>query len=146
MKYVTVILKDRAILAGWIAALVLIAALIWSFGFHFRSMSLMHSTNKTLVLMDDARRLSAPLIRHATGMDPLGCWYSLAESDSIFFVFTIMREGILVPCGAEISKSGKVVQIIPLGSHAQQVMEKIPQGLIQVYIRRIESAAAGRGK
>jgi hypothetical protein len=84
-------------------------------------------------------------------MDPLGCWYRVSGTDSLFFVFSIMRGGILVPCGAEISANGKLVEVIPLGGHARQVMSQIPQGMIQVYVRRIESAAfvltsaAGKG-
>jgi hypothetical protein len=52
-----------------------------------------------------------------------------------------MKDGILVPCGAEVAGNGTVTEIIPLGSHAGQAMPQIPQGLINVYIRRIESAA-----
>jgi len=142
VKDTTSALKDRAVFAGWVAALVLIAALLWSLSFPFRSDCLMRATNKILISMNDNRHLAAPVLRPFAGPAPLGCWYRLYESGSLFFVFVIMREGILVPCGAEISGQGEVVEIIPLGNHARQVMEQIPQGLIQVYIRRIESAAA----
>jgi hypothetical protein len=143
MNNLTQAVKDRAVFFGWIAGLVLIAALCWSLSFPFRSVCLMNSTNKTLAAINDARRLSAPLLRPITARtDPLGCWYHISESDSLFFVFTIMREGILVPCGAEIAGNGKLVDIIPLGSHARQIINQIPPGMIQVYVRRIESAAA----
>ncbi|MDR0494793.1 MAG: hypothetical protein LBG95_04105 [Treponema sp.] len=143
MSDFTSAVKDRAVLLGWVAGLALVAALFWSFSFSFRSVCLMNSTNKTLAAMDDARRLSIPLPRtHAAVPEPLGCWYRISGTDSLFFVFTIMRGGILVPCGAEISENGKLVEIIPLGGHARQVMGQIPQGLIQIYGRRIESAAA----
>jgi hypothetical protein len=142
MKSMTSALKDKAAFAGWIAALILVAALIWSFSFSFRADRLMRTTNKILISMNDQRRLASPLPRPPAGPAPLGCWYRLYESSSLFFVFAIMREGILVPCGAEISEQGKIIEIIPLGNHARQVMDQIPQGLIQVYVRRIESAAA----
>jgi hypothetical protein len=143
MNDLTSAVKDRAVFLGWVAGLVLIAALFWSLSFPFRSVCLMNSTNKTLAAMNDARRLCAPLLRPiAAGTDPLGCWYRLSDSDSLFFVFTIMREGILVPCGAEIAENGKLVEIIPLGSHARQVMNQIPPGLVQLYVHRLESAAA----
>jgi hypothetical protein len=138
----TSVLKDRAVFAGWVAALALIAALLWSLSFSFRSDCLMRATNKILITMNDDRHLAAPVLRPVAGPAPLGCWYRLYESGSFFFVFAVMREGILVPCGAEISEEGKLVEIIPLGNHARQVMNQIPQGLIQVYVRRIESAAA----
>ncbi|MDR0457007.1 MAG: hypothetical protein LBH20_10040 [Treponema sp.] len=142
MKGMTAALKDRMIFAGWITGLLLIASLIWSLSFPFRSECLMRATNRILISMNDSRRVSVPVVHHFAGPVPLGCWYRMYESDSLFFVFVIMREGILVPCGAEISTQGEIVEIIPLGNHARQVMEHIPRGLIQVYARRIESAAA----
>jgi hypothetical protein len=141
MKDRTSVLKDRAIFTGWIAGLVLVAALMWSFSFPLRSMSLLRSTNKVLISMGDNRRLAAPLLHPVAGTVPLGCWYRLYESDSLFLVFLIMQGGILVPCGAEIGENGKVIEVIPLGSHARQVMDKIPRNLVQIYVHRIESAA-----
>ena len=135
-------MKDRAILVGWIVGLILIAALIWSLTFSFRSVGLMRSTNRILSAQNDTRRLSAPLSRQFAAPVPLGIWYSLADSDSLLFVFVIMRDGILVPFGAVLSSQGEVTELIPLGSHAHKVMGSLPQGLIQVYVRRIETAAA----
>jgi hypothetical protein len=145
VKAVTSVVKDRAILTGWIVGMVLIISLLWSLSFPFRSACLMRSTNKSLSLMDDPRRLASPLLRSSAGgtaPGPLGCWYTLSESDSLFFVFAIMKDGILVPCGAEIAESGMVKEIVSLGNHAGQIMPQIPRGLMNVYIRRIESAAA----
>jgi hypothetical protein len=134
-------LKDRAILLGWVAGLVLISLTLWSFSYHFRAVCLMRATNKVLISMDDERRLASPVTRPPAGLAPLGCWYRLLNSNSNFYVFAIMRDGILVPCGAEITEGGGV-SIIPLGSHARQIMERIPQSVIQVYVHRIKSAAA----
>ena len=138
-------LKDRVIFLGWVTALILALTLLWSLSFPIRAAFLMRSTNRVLASMEDGKRLSAPLIRPFPGPVPLGCWYTLAESDSLFFVFTIMRDGILVPCGAEIS-GGLVTGIIPLGGHARQVFDRIPREIIQIYSRRIESVVAGKGK
>ena len=140
MNDLTSVLKDRAIFLGWIAGLTLVAALLWSFSFSFRSMCLLRSTNKVLISMGDNRRLAPLPLRPAAGLAPLGCWYRLYESNSLFLVFTIMQGGILVPCGAEIGENGKVIEVIPLGSHARQVMDKIPRNLVQIYVHRIESA------
>ena len=144
MTNLTVVLKDRAILAGWIAGLVLIASLLWSLSFPFRAFCLMRSTNKVFITMDDPRRLIASLPHSAAASASLGCWYRLSGSadNSFFYVFALVQGGILVPCGAEISETGEVLEIIPLGSHARQIMKRTPQGLIQLYVRRIESAAA----
>jgi hypothetical protein len=72
----------------------------------------------------------------------MGFWYRIHESESLFFVFVVMRDGILVPCGAEVNKDGKAVDIVPIGSHARQVIKRIPQGVVKVYIDRIETAAS----
>ena len=135
-------LKDKAIFLGWIAGLVLVASLIWTLSFSFRALRLMHSTNRILAAMEDSRRLDAPLHRPFSVQVPLGFWYSLDGGDSLFFVFAIMHNGILVPCGVEISSRGELASIIPLGSHARRAMGRLPQGLVQVYARRIESAVA----
>ena len=142
MKNTTSALKDRMIFAGWVAVLVLVAVLLWSLSFSFRSNCLMRATNKILISMDDHRHLGAPVLHPVAAQAPLGCWYHLYGSDDLFFVFAVMWEGILVPCGAEISEQGEVAEIIPLGNHARQVMDQIPKGLVQVYVRRIEAAAA----
>ena len=144
MKEFTSLLKDRGIFLGWVAGLVLIALLFWSLSFSFRSACLMQSVNKVLSSMEDTRVLSASLPQPFASPVPLGCWYRLANSNSLFFVFVVMRDGILVPCGAEMSVYGKVVEVLPLGSHARRVFDRIPQRMIQVYVRRIETAAAKR--
>ncbi|MCL2044386.1 MAG: hypothetical protein FWG89_09625 [Treponema sp.] len=135
------VLKDRAVLCGWIAGVTVFAILLWSLTFNFRAAHLMRSTNRVLAAMEDGRVLSAPLSRPAAGHISLGGWYHLAGTNAFFAVFTIMHNGILVTCGAEISAEGKVVEVIPLGNLARSVMDRIPQGLIQVYVRRIETSA-----
>ena len=137
-----VVLKDRAVLCGWIAGIALFAILLWSLTFNFRAAHLMRSTNRVLSSMEDARVLSAPLSRPAAGHVSLGSWYNLADTKSLFVVFTIMHNGILVPFGAEISAEGTVIDVIPLGNLARSSADRIPQVLIQVYVRRIETTAA----
>ena len=144
MNNLTSVLKDRLLLLGWIIGLTLAAVLLWSLTFQFRSVCLMRSTNRVLASQEDLRSLSAPLPQPFASPVPLGCWYSIENSSSLFFVFAILRDGILVPCGVEISERGEVTDLVPLGSHARKVIGRIPQGLIQVYLRRIESAAAKR--
>ena len=146
------VLIDRALLLGWIVGLVLAASLLWGLSFSFRAARLMQVTNRALALMNDDRRLAQPMPRQLAGALPLGAWYSLAgpsaessesaASGATFFVFAIMQNGILVPCGAEISAEGEVIDIIPLGNHARRVLDKIPRGMIQVYSNRIESGLA----
>jgi hypothetical protein len=75
----------------------------------------------------------------------MGVWYSMNNSSSDMFVFVIMWDGILIPCGALVSPEGKVGALIPLSGHAKQIMGWLPQSVVGMYIRRIEAAAAGRG-
>jgi len=145
MSSIVPALRDRAILAGWIVGLVLAASLIWSFTFSFRLNVLMHATNRALAASQDVRWLDEPLPREFQTRELLGAWYTLADSDSLFFVFAIMRDGILVPYGAEISAEGRILEMVPLGYHARQVMDGIPRGLIDVYARRIEYVFARLG-
>jgi hypothetical protein len=142
MTDLTPVMKDRLILVGWIAGLVIVITLLWSLTFHFRATLLMSSANKVLVSMEDQRRLLSPLPRAPAESVPMGHWYRLLESGSLFFIFGIMRDGILIPCGAEITEEGKVSEIIPLSSHARKAIGHIPQGVIDIYIQRIESAMA----
>jgi hypothetical protein len=136
-------LRDRAVFVGWIAGLVVAGALIWSLTQPLRVRLLMRSVNRVLVLREDSRRLLTPLAAPRVEGIP-GSWYSLLNSDSNFFVFPVMRDGILVPCGAQVSGEGKVEEIIPLSAHAGQVSGSLSQGIMQIYIRRIENAAARR--
>jgi len=144
MNHITSALKDRLLLLGWIIGLTLAAVLLWSLTSQFRSACLMRSANRVLAAQDDPRSLSAPMQHPFASPVPMGCWYTIEDSPSLFFVFAILRDGILVPCGAEISEKGEVTDLIPLGSHARKVIGRIPQGQVQVYLRRIESAAAKR--
>jgi len=142
MNKLSPMVKDRLILLGWIAGLLLAASLAWSLSFNYRSAAMMRSVNKALGAAADTRIISSRLPGRFTRPAPIGFWYRLYESDSLFFVFAIMNEGSLVPCGVEINRDGKAVGIVPLGSYARQVIGRIPQGVIQVYLRRIESAAS----
>jgi len=134
--------KDRLILTGWFAGLLIAASLAWSLSFPYRAHFLMRSVNIALDAAGDSRLLVSPAPGRFTKPAPMGSLYRLFNSDSLFFVFVIMNEGVLVPCGVEINKDGKAVDIVPLGSHARQIIGRIPQGVIQVYLRRIESAVA----
>jgi len=75
---------------------------------------------------------------------PLGVWYSVSDSDSggLFFVFTIFQDGILGVFGARLSLDNSITEIIPISRHARQIYPRLSPGVIKMYTRRIESAAA----
>jgi hypothetical protein len=134
-------IKDRAIFIGWIGGLILIGGLFWVFTTPLREQFLMRSVNRVFILSENPRRLEAPLhIKRSAGkLSPLGVWYSLVNSPDSFFVFTIVENGVLAVCGASVSPDGLVPEIIPLSVHAAQVVKRLPPGLIQMYVRRIEA-------
>jgi hypothetical protein len=140
-------IKGWAVFFGWIGGLILMGGIIWFLTQPLRTQALMRSVNRILSTGEDPRRLEAALSvpRPFGSAAPQGNWYALANSEDAFFVFPIMRDGLLVLCGAQVSRTGRVVEIIPLSDHAKQVIKNIPNGMIQMYIRRIEALGAGRG-
>jgi hypothetical protein len=55
----------------------------------------------------------------------------------------VMSGGIMAPYAAFVDSGGKVNEIIPLSAHAEQFMPRFREGLMDIYIRRIESGAGG---
>jgi hypothetical protein len=137
-------IKDWAVFFGWIGGLILAGGIIWSLTQPLRARSLMRSVNRVLSLREDPRRLEAPLPfpRPSGSASPQGTWFSLSNSGDRFFVFPIMREGVLVLCGSRVNGEGKVEELIPLSHQGEQALDYIPREIIQTHIRRIEAIAA----
>jgi len=135
--------KDRLLLFGWIAGLLIIISVIWIFSQKLQAYYLLQSVNNVFLNNDDTRRLSA-YIPNKTGKAGLfGYWYSMRNTTDRLFVFTIFQDGILVPLGAIVSDNGSVSGIIPLSAHAVQIFDDLPQSIVQMYVTRIEAAAPG---
>ncbi|GHV95704.1 hypothetical protein AGMMS50293_20240 [Spirochaetia bacterium] len=139
-------IRDRAIFLGWIAGLLMAGALVWIFTQPLQSRYLLRAVNRVFIAAGDTRRLAAPLARPAGKAGPMGFWYSMLDSGDSIFVFGIMRDGILVPCGARVSTDGKVEELIPLSGHARQALSSTPPAVLQLYVRRIEAAKQGDRK
>jgi len=142
-------LRDRAILAAWVAGAVLAALLAWSLTYSPRMGALMGAVNRALAASGEGLRLSEPLPRALQPSGLMGAWYSIEGSDSLFLVFAVMRDGILAPHGAEVSPEGRIERILPIGAHSAQASDRMPAGALRVYSRRIEAAfarAAGGGQ
>ena len=56
-------------------------------------------------------------------------------------MFPVFQNGILIPLGAVVSPDGDVQEIIPLSAHSVQIFDRLPQSVIQMYVRRIEGSA-----
>lgn len=138
-------LKGRAAFLGWIAGLLLAGMLLWSLTQSLQARGLLRAVNKVLVSLEDSRRLSGPLGRRPISANPMGVWYSMLGSGAHMFVFAIMWDGILIPCGALVSPQGTVEELLPLTEHARRLLDQLPQSVVQMYVRRIEAASAGRG-
>lgn len=133
--------KDRVILFGWIAGLLIIISILWIFTRPVQTYYLMRSVNNVFINNGDSRRLYEFLPQKSGKAGLLGYWYSMRNSSDMMCVFTVFRDGILIPLGAIVSVHGNVQEIIPLSAHAVQIFENMPQSILQLYISRIETSA-----
>jgi hypothetical protein len=139
-------LKDTAIFVGWIAGIVLIAALCWFLTQNLRSQFLLRSVNRALSQVEGPKRfgeLRAPIPVKDLGKDAsrIGSWFSLKDREGYkVLVFSLISGGNFLPCAAVINAGDKVEGIVPLNSHAAKFLEKVPPGVLEVYTSRIEGA------
>lgn len=139
-------LKDKALFFGWIGGLVLIGAVAWTLSRPVLFLYLGRSVNQTMVSSGESLRLSAEQPLPPVKQSPLGVWYSIENSNDLFFVFPVFQDGILCLCGARLSPENTVSEIIPVSAHASQVFNRLPPGILKIYVRRIENSAAQRRK
>jgi hypothetical protein len=137
-------LRDRAILCGWIAGLILLGILIWGLTQGLQANYLMRAVNRVFIDREDSRRIDIIRDKRPITVNPMGVWYSVIDSSVDMFVFAIIQDGILIPCGALVSPEGKVTELLPLGGHAAQALDRLPPSVVGMYIRRVETAAARR--
>ena len=132
-------MKDKIVLISWIAGFILLISVFWIITQPVQTKYLMRTINNVFISNDDARRVSAYIPHKSGKADLMGYWYTIFNSQDIFFVFTVFQDGILIPLGVVVS-SGTVKEIVPLSSHAEQVYGKIPESILQMYVRRIEGS------
>ena len=146
-------LKDALILLGWIAALILIACLLWFFTRSIRSRSLFNAVNRVLEESGDSRRLGAPVSSGMSDSFGIGEWYTMTEpgvrqdwnsgggeyaGGTKAFIFTFIGGGSFFPCAAVVEPGGKVKDFIPLSSHGEKMIKLVPPGVFKIYAQRIE--------
>jgi outer membrane protein OmpA-like peptidoglycan-associated protein len=136
-------LKSTGIFAGWIAGILVVGGLVLGFTQNIRDQSLKNSVNTVLAELRDPRQLDQviPDNELPKNMSNLGTWFTRAGSDNRLLVFSIMNEGIPVPCLAELTTDGTVSELIPLNGHSRQVLKNLPKGTLNVYLNRIEATA-----
>jgi len=133
--------RDRLILFGWVAGLLILISIIWISSRQLQANYLLRSVNSVFMYNDDSRRLSAYIPDKPGKAGPLGYWYSMRNSSDMMFVFTIFQDGILVPFGAVVSDNGSVSEVIPLSAHAVQAFDSLPQSIVQMHVTRIRASA-----
>ncbi|AEF81067.1 hypothetical protein [Leadbettera azotonutricia] len=135
-------LKDTAIFVGWVAGIVLIAALCWFLTQNFRAQFLLRSVNRALSQVEESKRfgeLDEPIQFKDLDIETprIGSWFSLKGKEGYkVLVFSLIAEGNFLPCAAVVNASGKVEDIVPLNSNAAKF--RLPSGTLDVYKRRIE--------
>jgi len=134
-------LKDKAILCGWIAGLLIFISLLWILTQPVQARYLLRTVNAVFMSEDDARRVSAYTGYSGRKAGLFGYWYSMYNSTDSMFVFAVFKDGILIPLGAITTNEGSVSEIIPLSEHAMQVMDNLPKSILQMYASRIEAEA-----
>jgi len=134
-------MKDKLILFGWIAGLLLLTSVILFFSQPTLAFNLMRSVNNVFINNNDSRKLSAYLPVKTGKAEIFGYWYTMYNSANKMFVFSTFQDGILVPLGAVVSPNGDVDEVLPLSAHAEQIFEAMPKSVLQMYIYRIQDAA-----
>ncbi|MDR3193152.1 MAG: hypothetical protein LBT87_08820 [Treponema sp.] len=132
-------MREAAILGGWIGGLVLVGALLWVLTGPVRDRGLLQAANRSLEAQKESVRLTEPLPRRFSGREPLGRRFGLANSGGSMLIFPLLNGGAALPVGALLDDQGKVDRLIPLGNHGRQIFDRIPRGILRIYIRRIES-------
>jgi hypothetical protein len=137
-------LRDAVLCAAWIGGLILAGFLLWFFTQSLHERSLLKQANRIFMVSDESFYLDVPLskARSYGKKSPPGVWYSLKNSNNRVFVFSMIHEGILLPCAAEVNPLGKVEKIVPLNLHASQIMKRLPHGVIEMWGRRVENCAS----
>ncbi len=135
--------ENAGLVAAWIAALILAGWLLFFFTDTIQNNTLVDSANRVLEQAGDVRRLE----RRTLGRNSLGTWHRVvggarAESGRAgqALIFSIMDNGIFVPCIAFVDVGGEV-NLFPLNSHAREVFPRIPEGVVDVYLKRIAKEA-----
>lgn len=126
-------MKQIGIAVAWIAGLVLAGGLLFFFTQSTQNDIFVENVNKVLAQSGSTRQLG----KTVAARTPLGAWYPIENSADRAFVFSIMHNGIFVPCIA-FTSGGKEIEIFPLNNHAETVFPDIPKGVINVYSKRIE--------
>ncbi|MDR1444605.1 MAG: hypothetical protein LBI94_06975 [Treponema sp.] len=129
-------LKNIALCAAWIGGLLLAGWLLWLFTESPRDRITARRINGILAEQGEIFVLDTP-VKNRRRL-PLGTEFTTGAGGS-FLVFPLVSGGGSLNCGALIDSRGRVERLIPLGIHARQAFERVPPGILNAYIHRIET-------
>jgi hypothetical protein len=125
-------LRNTGIIAMWIAGILLAGWLLFFFTQPICNEILRRSINRLLTENNESDRL----LVSPTSVSVAGVWWTVSDPDRRAVMFTVIDGGIPVPCIAFVN--GVDIKVEPLNNYAKIVYERLPKGLIDIYIRRIE--------
>jgi hypothetical protein len=121
---------------AWVVGILLFCCFLFVITQSVQNTVLIQAINKVLAQTEESRYLGEKI----PGRSALGNWYQVCDArgnpEGKALFFSIMDNGILIPCLAFTSGDG--IDILPLNNHAKAVFKYIPQGVIDMYLRRIE--------
>ena len=135
-------LKDTLIFLGWIGGLICIGGLCWFLSRPLRVELLRQSVNRGWTYTGDSRRLESSVVPQTlkSWQARLGTWYNIGGGNRAL-IFTLIGDGIFLPCAAIVNPSGRVEEILPLGGNGDKLLSRVSPGIIRLYIRRIEGSS-----
>jgi len=112
--------------------------LCWSLTRPLRTDLLRNSINRAWSQTGESRWLQAPVLPGSlpSRLSRLGTWYTTEEGRVL--VFTIITDGVFLPCAAIVDASGMVEEIMPLGPRGEKTLARVSPGIIALHIRRIQ--------
>jgi hypothetical protein len=136
--------KQWGFFAVWIGGLILTGILLWGLTGSLRSQIVAASANKVLERSGISHRLdkaTGALGKPGRAMQ-MGSWFTLRNAGGRAVVFPLMTGPNAAAAMALLSPEGKVESLVPLSTGAIQLFERLPAGVVQLYIRRAEEACA----
>jgi hypothetical protein len=132
--------KAAIIFSGWIVGILVVGGLLWFFTEDFRDDRVIRTINAILINNNDDRRLQSGLPDDNTSGTFFQNYqrFSLLGSGGTVVVATAYHSSIPFVFAAFIDQNGNIYDILPLGNHSVQVMERIDQKNLDVYTIHIE--------
>ena len=136
--------KQWGFFAAWIGGLVLTGILFWGLTGSLRAQIMVISANKVLDRSGIPHRLDKTIdtLGKPGRATQLGSWFTLRNTGGRAVVFPLMAGPNAAAVMALLSPEGKVESLVPLSTGAVQLFERLPAGVVQLYIRRAEEAYA----